>query len=324
MYIDSNSRFQATLYKKPTDCQNYLHAKSARPFSLKKSIPYSQALRIKCICSTFEEYRKHSQDLIKRFVEKGYNELTVRRQIERVDHLDRSLLLKHCKPKRKDAIPFSLTYNPVLPNIKEIINKHWHILSIDSTFKEILNNLQPMIAFRKNKSLKQLIGTNTIRNNQKFLTATQTTTAGQCTPCYTSPSLCCQQVLKTTTFASTQTRETFKIFHQVTCHSNYVIYLSECILCNFQYVGKSETAFNIRLNNHRKDIKKRNTIEVCKHFNNNEHTFSKHVKFIITEQLRNISSTPTETLKLRLKKRENFWITKLKTLIPYGFNQELN
>ena len=95
VYIDSKTtlykfyRLQTTLYKKPTDFQNYLHEKSAHPFSLKKSILYSQALRIKRICSTFEEYTKHSQDLIKRSVEKGYNESTVRKQIERVDHLDR-------------------------------------------------------------------------------------------------------------------------------------------------------------------------------------------------------------------------------------------
>ena len=52
----------------------------------------------------------------------------------------------------------------MLPNIKEIINKHWHILSTDSSFKEIFNIIQPMIAFRKNTSLKQRIITNTIRN----------------------------------------------------------------------------------------------------------------------------------------------------------------
>ena len=84
-----------------------------------------------------------------------------------------------------------------------------------------------------------------------------------------------------------------------------------------QYVRKSETSFNIRLDNHRKDIKKPSTIEACKHFNNNEHTFSKHGKFIITEQLRNINTIPTEILKLRLRGRENFWIKKLKTLTPY-------
>ena len=148
----------------------------------------------------------HSQHLIKTFVEKGYNELTVTKQIERVDHLDRSLLLKHCKPKCKDSIPFSVTYNSVLPNIKQIINKHWHILNLASSFKEIFNSSQFMIGFRKNRSLKELIGTNTIRSNQNFLTPTQTTTTGQCTPCYISRSLCCQEVLKTTTFTSTQTR----------------------------------------------------------------------------------------------------------------------
>ena len=95
-------------------------------------------------------------------------------------------------------------------------------------------------------------------------------------------------------------------------------------MCKIQYVGKSETSVNIRLNNHRKYIKKPNAIEACKHFNNNEHTLSKHVKFIVIELLRNINTTTTETLKLRLKERENFWIKKLKTLTLYGLNQELS
>ena len=73
-------------------------------------------------------------------------------------------------------------------------------------------------------------------------------------------------------------------------------------MCKIQYVEKSETSFNIKLNNHRKDIKKANATEACKHFNNS----GRHGKFIINEQLRNINTTPTETLKLRLKDRENF------------------
>ena len=52
VYIDYNNKLQTTLYKKPTDRQNYLHSKSKHSYSLKKSIAYSQALRIKRICST--------------------------------------------------------------------------------------------------------------------------------------------------------------------------------------------------------------------------------------------------------------------------------
>ena len=36
IYKDNNNRLQTSLYKKPTDCQNYLHAKSAHPLSLKR------------------------------------------------------------------------------------------------------------------------------------------------------------------------------------------------------------------------------------------------------------------------------------------------
>ena len=36
VYKYINSRLHTSLYEKPNDCQNYLHAKSAHPFSLKK------------------------------------------------------------------------------------------------------------------------------------------------------------------------------------------------------------------------------------------------------------------------------------------------
>ena len=60
VYIVSKNRLQTTFYKKSTDCQNYLHAKLAHLFSLKKCFLYSQAVRIKRICSIFEEDKKHS------------------------------------------------------------------------------------------------------------------------------------------------------------------------------------------------------------------------------------------------------------------------
>ena len=103
-----------------------------------------------------------------------------------------------------------------------------------------------------------------------------------------------------------------------------VIYLLECLLCKIQYVGKSETPFHIRLNNHRKDIKNPHAIEACKHFNNWNHVFHKPGKFILIKQLNNIKNTSREVLKQRLKDREKYWIKRLKTLAPFGLNQELN
>ena len=85
-------------------------------------------------------------------------------------------------------------------------------------------------------------------------------------------------------------------------------------------MGKSETPFYIRLNNHRKDIKNPKAIEASQHFNK---TFHKHGKFIQIEQM-NIKNTSTEILKQRLKDSENYWIKRLKTLTPFGLNQERN
>ena len=61
-----------------------------------------------------------------------------------------------------------------------------------------------------------------------------------------------------------------------------------------QYVGKAGTAFNIRLNNHRKDVKDPKTIPVEKHFNQTGHNFNLHAKFIIIEQLQDTEKTPTK------------------------------
>ena len=95
-------------------------------------------------------------------------------------------------------------------------------------------------------------------------------------------------------------------------------------IMQIQYVGKSETTFNLRLNNHRKDVYNPKAIPACNHFKINGHNFMKYAKFTIIEQLTEISNVSKDTLRLRLKRREDFWIIKLETLAPKGLNQELN
>ena len=72
VYIDQQNKLQTTLFRKSSDRQNFLNAKLKHPYSLNKSVPYSQALRIRRICSTFQEYYSRFRKLIKQFVNKGY------------------------------------------------------------------------------------------------------------------------------------------------------------------------------------------------------------------------------------------------------------
>ena len=69
----------------------------------------------------------------------------------------------------------------------------------------------------------------------------------------------------------------------------------ECTLCKKQYVGKAETAFNIRLNNHRNDIKNAypKTILACKHFREKNHNFNNYAILVIIDKLTNTRNSAT-------------------------------
>ena len=129
--------------------------------------------------------------------------------------------------------------------------------------------------------------------------------------------------MRTNNLTSYRTGKTFKIFNHLDCKSSHLIYLIQCRICQLKYVGKSETSFHIRLNNHRKDSKNTNPILACKYFQNLNHNSQRDGKFTLIEQITKTFTT-LEELRLLLKKRENFWILKMKTLYPDGLNQELN
>ena len=187
----------STLYKKPTDRQNYLHSKSEHPYSLKKSIAYSQALRIKRICSTQNEFEKHSSNLLQQLKKKAYHHDTLKEQIEKARTQERTLLLNKNPEEVKQSIPISITYNRTLPKIKSIVAKHWHVLQVNPELKERFQS-SPIIAFRKNKNLKQIIGNNTIEHNKKLIRSNNKVN-GKSSPCLSNTkTLCCKQVVSTT------------------------------------------------------------------------------------------------------------------------------
>ena len=99
IFIDKNNTLQTTLYRKPIDQQSYLHAHSDHPKSLKRSIPYSQGLRFKTICSTLTEYKKHCAILKQNFIKRGYEEHILNDEIDKVDNIDRKDLLSKKEKK---------------------------------------------------------------------------------------------------------------------------------------------------------------------------------------------------------------------------------
>ena len=87
----------------------------------------------------------------------------------------------------------------------------------------------------------------------------------------------------------------------------------EFTLCKKQYVGESETSFNIRLNNHLKNVKTSDAILACRYCQERDDVFSKHAKFIIIYKLTNTTKSK-DILRQRLIKREVFGVQTLQAL----------
>ena len=191
--------------------------------------------------------------MINQFQKRGYDRSLIEKQINKANLQETEQLLKEKKNKTAANIPLSLNYNRALSKIKEIVMKHWHLLHINPNLAEVFQN-PPILAFRQNKNLREIIGTKLIENGKvkrKFKNKIQ----GKCTPSLANNrTLCCKQIVYTTKFKSNQTNRICHIYHNLNCKSKYVIYLLECTKCKIQYFGKAETEFNIRLNNHRKDV----------------------------------------------------------------------
>ena len=124
VYKDQQRKIQTAIFRKPTDQKTYLHAQSNHPKSLKDSIPYSQALRIKAICSTTSEFNKNYEIIAKRFKERDYVENSVNEQVDKVKNRKRKQLLLTNKKITQNRIPVSITYSRYLPYISKIVTKN--------------------------------------------------------------------------------------------------------------------------------------------------------------------------------------------------------
>ena len=81
--VDNSGNIKTDLYVKPTDTHQYLLATSCHPNHTKRSITYSQALRIHRICSNKETATLHCTELVDCLVMRDYNKGKTNKQIER-------------------------------------------------------------------------------------------------------------------------------------------------------------------------------------------------------------------------------------------------
>ena len=318
----NNGKLSTTLYTKPTDRRAYLHAQSYHPSSTKRSIAFSQATRLRRICTNKEDFLQNANTLKSDLVKRGYNELTVSKEIERAGALERNQLLTYKEKTGTNRIPLIVTFNKSLPDLNRIVNSTWNHLMINPSTAAKFPE-KPLVCYKRNQNLRDLIGQTKISKGR--VVRKREANKGRCSPCNgRSDCLCCKHIINTDSFTS-RTGKRFQIRHKTNCKSKNSIYLALCIRCNEeQYVGKLESqGTNRRVNKHRNDVKRPDSIAIDRHFDQPSHDFNKDFRIIVIEEIVSKNLTKEQTRKILLK-REDFWIVKLGTLHPRGFNDKLN
>ena len=145
------------LYTKPTDTHQYLSPESCHPKHYTTSIPYSQSLRLRRICSRVEDFTLRSNQLRTHLLARGYKEHLIDQQIQKAANTPRTETLQPHPPKQPlQRTPLVVTFHPCLSSLPKIVKKHLPILHTSRKLEKAIPN-PPLVSFRRPRNLKTLL-----------------------------------------------------------------------------------------------------------------------------------------------------------------------
>ena len=301
-------KLESDMYCKPTDCHQYLHYTSCHPPHIKRSIVYSQALRIKRLCSSEGRFLNHLNQFKQWFTKRGYPSKVITEQCNKAkSHIAVPREDQTSSRPRENVTPLVVTYHPAFTNLSTILRKHFHVLQITEGTKRVFSSA-PFVSFRNPKTLRNSL----VRAKLPKLEIRKGTFR-----CKNSRCEVCLNLVETNEFIRSSDGKIFKINYELGCNSTCLIYLMTCKICKKQLVGECTTRWRDRWNNYRDngrkalDNKPHLQAEVHAHFKLPGHTtMETDVDVILIDK----------TDSMFPKKREKFWIRELCTMTPDGIN----
>ncbi|XP_072169503.1 uncharacterized protein [Diadema setosum] len=272
------------------------------------SIPYSQALRLRRICSEDSEFSFHARNLKRHLAARGYGTRRVQQAINKVRSLPRSEVLKPKTNKQDttDRIPLVTTFHPNLPSLHNILRDNHHILHTSDRLSQAVPDT-PILAYRRPHNLKDLI----VRTEVPSLTDNSSPLQHGTFKCSASRCIICSiHIHESDSFTSNSTGLSHHTKGNITCTTTNVVYLITCRICRIQYVGETKTTLKRRFYGHRSTV---NTAKldtpVGHHFNLPDHS-------ITDMTLQGIESLGTRPDTVRTS-REKLWMRRLHTIQPH-------
>ena len=274
-----------------------------------KNIPKGQFLRLRRICSNTVDYITNANIFIKYFCDRGYDQDIVENAAKQALKTTRLDLLKDTKRKEKQESQSILvtTWHPKLQRFPSILRKHFHLLQNDNNLRNIFTSA-PLVAFRRQKSIRNFI----VRNDIKQRDQPSTTTTSPCGKCKKT----CHLISNSPIVRNSVTGQQVKSVGG-NCKSKNVVYAVRCKQHDLLYIGHTGDELSVRMSKHRYDLHKRpENNELTKHLAATIHDFETDIDVTIIAN--DIGSCRQRELK------EDKLICKLGTLQPNGLNLSLH
>ena len=116
-----NSKSFIDLHVKSTACHQYFYYLSAHPNHSKRSVVFSQALRISRLCSYEEGFIKHKANMKSWFLKREYSETLI---LAEMDEVKFSNIERKSNSKTQRCIPLVVIYHPLLKTLSSIVNNN--------------------------------------------------------------------------------------------------------------------------------------------------------------------------------------------------------
>ena len=297
-------QIRTSLYTKPTDAHLYLNAKSCHPKHVVKNLPKGQFIRVRRICSEDADFEQHAREMMKFFIQRGYQEKDLANDISLVRKMSRNELLQEkIKTAEKDPqSTFVCTWHPKLHRLSAILNLNFKILQNDPKLNSIFKE-NPTVAFRRKKNLKNILCRNDIRDK----VPRQDTCCKGCQ--------LCDKMSDKETITNKKNGVSVGVKPGGCCQSSGVVYAIYCKKCDDIYIGETKKTMAKRWSGHKYDIKRRpDNCDFAKHFVRSPHSEKDLEVFIIEHGITNADER---------KRLEDKYICKLQTLKKSGINCEL-
>ena len=169
------------------------------------SIIFSQTLWLKRICSEKNDLNVHVEDLKIWFRKRGYPDYLIKEQAEKALRLTPS---DENNSRKVNGVSLVVTYNPAFKNFSQVMRNNLQLLYAYEQVKKVFSPA-PFVSFRSTRNMKSYLVSTKIYPLERKVGSEK---------CKSKRCLVCLHVSETDVFPSFQTKEQYKINHQLNCN----------------------------------------------------------------------------------------------------------